>query len=287
MAGIDRASFKAQLDSSETLFAPLCLDALTARLCEEIGFACGYLSGGALGYSTGVSEALLTLTEIAEQTAAITRRSNLPLIADAGVGFGDPVHAVRAVWDLERAGAVAIEIEDQVAPKRVSHHRGIEHLVPAGEMVQKIEAAVSARQDPDLLLIARTSAVRHEGFDAAITRLNAYADAGADLLLLAPIEEEDFARAPKLLSRPVVAMAPLDARSRAEWSGLGYSIVLDPYSGQSIAYAATRRAYSGQFAGTGSGEELAELRRVYASLGGAAGLEDLYDVERRTTEPGT
>ena len=95
---------------------PLCLDPLTARLAEQVGFRFGYLSGGALGYSYAVSEALLTLTEICEITRKITQRSGIGLIVDGGVGFGDAVHVTRAVWEIEAAGAVAIELEDQVAP---------------------------------------------------------------------------------------------------------------------------------------------------------------------------
>jgi methylisocitrate lyase len=194
---------------------------------------------------------------------------------------------MRAVWDFEAAGAAAIEIEDQVAPKRVSHHRGVEHLVTTGEMVAKVEAAVAARRDPDLLLIARTSAVRHEGFDAAIARLVAYAEAGADLLLLGPTTEEEFARAPRLLPRPVVAMAPLGTRTHTEWSRLGYALVVDPYTGQAVAFEATRRAYQAQAEGSFGAEEVAATQRVYKELAGAAGLEELYEVERRTTEVGS
>src|SRR5690606_28455642 len=138
----------AALAAGPAVLAPLCLDPLTARLAAELGYGAGYLSGGALGYSLAVSEALLTLSEVAGATAAITRRTDLPLIVDGGVGFGDPVHTARAMWDLEAAGAAAVELEDQVAPKRVSHHRGVEHLVPVEEMVAKIEVAVAARRDP-------------------------------------------------------------------------------------------------------------------------------------------
>ncbi|HVB06769.1 MAG TPA: isocitrate lyase/PEP mutase family protein [Acidimicrobiales bacterium] len=282
-----RLALKRGIESGEGLFAPLCLDALTARLCEEIGFGCGYLSGGALGFSSGVSEALLTLTELAERTAAITRRSALPLIADGGVGFGDPVHTMRAVWDFEAAGAAAIEIEDQVAPKRVSHHRGIEHLVPAEEMAEKVRAAVQARKDPDFLIIARTSALRLESFDAAIARLTAYAEAGADLLLSGLLEGDELVRAPQLLPRPLIAMAPLDLRPREEWSRLGYPLVVDPYTGQSVAFDAMRSAFRAQHAGGSGPDEATRVKALYAELAPAAGLEELYEVERRTTEPGS
>ena len=110
-------------------FVPLCLDALSARVAQNAGFTKGYVSGGALGYAHAVSEALLTLDELCDVVRHVTARSDLQIIADAGVGFGDAAHVTRSISQLEAAGAWAIEIEDQVAPKRVSHHRGIEQLV--------------------------------------------------------------------------------------------------------------------------------------------------------------
>ena len=132
-----RQAFRARLEQPQPLFVPLCLDALSARIVEAAGFAAGYVSGGALGYANAVSEALLTLDELVSTTRHVTQRSNLPVIVDGGVGFGDAVHLVRAIWEVEATGAAAIEIEDQVAPKRVSHHRGVEHLISCGEMVAK------------------------------------------------------------------------------------------------------------------------------------------------------
>ena len=135
------------LGEREPVFAPLCLEPLTARVTEQAGFQFGYLSGGALGFSYAVSEALLTMTELVDVTRRITQRSNLGIIVDSGVGFGDAVHVARAIWEFEAAGACAIELEDQVAPKRVSHHRGIEHLVETAVMTEKIEQAVAITKE--------------------------------------------------------------------------------------------------------------------------------------------
>ncbi|MGK0226997.1 MAG: 2-methylisocitrate lyase-like PEP mutase family enzyme, partial [Thermoproteota archaeon] len=117
-----RARFKAALDGPTPVFAPLCLDPLAARLADNAGFAAGYLSGGALGFQYAIGEALLSYTEIADVARRITARSDLPLIVDGGVGFGDAVHAARATALFEATGAVAVEYEDQVAPKRLHHH---------------------------------------------------------------------------------------------------------------------------------------------------------------------
>jgi methylisocitrate lyase len=263
---------------------PLTLDPLTARLAEDLGYGAGYLSGGALGYQLAVSEALLTITELADTCRRMTVRSSLPIVVDGGVGFGDPVHVQRAIWEFEAAGAAAVELEDQVAPKRVSHHRGVEHLVPAEEMAEKVRAAVEARTDPDFLIIARTGAVRHEGFDAAVARLTRYQEAGADLLLLFPASDEEWATAPERLAAPLVAMVSVEAVA-----GLpaGWPLVVDPFTGQVLAYRAVRDAYRRYQAEGTTGHRVRELMDAYRELPGMAGLEALYDLERRTTEPGT
>ena len=279
-----RDGIEAALAGGAPVVGPLTLDPLTARLAEELGYGAGYLSGGALGYQLAVSEALLTITELADTCRRMTVRSSLPIVVDGGVGFGDAVHVQRAMWEFESAGAAAIELEDQVAPKRVSHHRGVEHLVPVEEMTDKIAAAVEARSDPDFLVIARTGAVRHEGFEAALGRLERYREAGADLLLLFPSTEEEWAAAPQRLGAPLVAMVSVEAVA-----GLpaGWPLVVDPITGQVLAYRAVRDAYRRYRTEGTSGHPVKELMSVYRELAPMAGLEPLYDLERRTTEPGT
>src|SRR5215217_4333778 len=142
-----------------TVIAPLALDALSAALARQVGFDTVYVGGGGLGYARGVSEALLTLTEVAEVTRGIAERVDVDLVVDATTGFGDAVHTSRTVRVLEQAGAAAVEVEDQMAPKRAHHHKGVDHMIGSEEMVGKIEAAVAARTDPDLLLIVRTNAL--------------------------------------------------------------------------------------------------------------------------------
>ena len=281
-----RQEFRAAIESGEPVFAPLCLTPLTARIVEEQGYRAGYLSGGALGYELAVSEALLTLTELATASRQITRRSGLPLIVDGGVGFGDAVHGARTIWELEETGAAAIELEDQVAPKRVSHHRGVEHLIPKDEMAAKIRVAADARVDPDFLIIARTGGVRNESFDSAIERAKAYRDAGADILMLFPSNEDGWEAAPKLLDAPLAAITSLDARTPTQWAELGWSLVIDPFTAQLLSVEVVRNAYA-RFAAQGNtGTELGgeRLRKAYAELSDLAGLEELFQIERETTE---
>lgn len=274
----------AALAGSEPVFAPLCLDALTARLARAAGFDFGYLSGGALGYSYAVSEALLTLTEIADATRRISVRSDLGLIVDGGVGFGDAVHVARAVWELESAGASAVELEDQVAPKRVSHHRGIEHLVDTRTMVQKIEQAAGARRDPGFLIIARTGAVANEGFDAALERLQHYRRAGADVLMLMPRDETELRRARDVLDAPLATITALDTRPPQAWAELGWNLIIDPFTAQVLAFDVVRGAYHRFMDGGSTGSDLKRLFEIYRTLPEAAGLDSLYAIEDVTTE---
>jgi methylisocitrate lyase len=277
-------SLATTLADGAPVFAPLALDPLTARVAAEAGFEFGYLSGGALGYSYAVSEALLTLTELVDVTRRLTLRSDLGIIVDGGVGFGDPVHLTRAVWEFEAAGATAIEIEDQVAPKRVSHHRGVEHLVSTAAMEEKIEQAVAARQSPEFLIIARTGAVRNESFDAAIDRLQAYQAAGADLLMLMPEDDAQLTEARARLSAPLATIASLDARSPESWKTLGWNLIVDPFTAQVLAHRAVQNAYQ-RFNESGStGSDPKEIFALYRTLPAMAGLDELYAIEDLTTE---
>ena len=272
------------LASENVVFAPLTLDALTGRIAEQAGFPAGYISGGALGFAHGVSEALLTLSEIADVTQHVTARSDIAVIVDAGVGFGDAVHTYRTMQVIEAAGAAGIEIEDQVAPKRVSHHRGIEHLVEIAEMTDKIRAAVDARTDADLVIIARTGAIRNESFEKAIERGNAYADAGADLVMLMPTKESEWQEAPRRVEVPLATITSLDARLPLEWATLGWDLVIDPFTAQTAAVKAVSAAYQ-QFRQSGTtGLDRAEIFEDYRRLPDIAGLQELYDIEDRTTE---
>src|SRR5579872_337664 len=155
---------------------------LFARLIEELGYEAVYVTGaGVANMYLGVPDiGLTTLTEIADHVAAISDAVAVPLLVDADTGFGNAVNMVRTVRVLERAGAAGIQIEDQVFPKRCGHFSG-KAVIPLDEMVQKIKAAVDARKDADLQIIARTDARAVEGLDKAIERAQAFAAAGADL----------------------------------------------------------------------------------------------------------
>ena len=277
-----RARFREALAGPEPVFAPLCLDPLSARLASEAGFDAGYLSGGALGFQYAVGEALLSYTEIADVARRITARSDLPLIVDGGVGFGDPVHVARATELFEATGAVAVEFEDQVAPKRLHHHIGVEHLVTTEEMAAKISAATAARTDQDFLIIARTGGFRHEGFDAGIARLEAYREAGADILM-AFCRDRDLQAVGERFDTPLSTITGLDHHTPDEWKALGWDLIIDAFTSQALAISHTRSAYA-SFAATGRTGVDIDGMGLHGELVDLCGLEPYLDIERQTTE---
>ena len=280
----NRAAFADKVRNGESILAPVALDPLSARLVESLEFEAAYLSGGGFGFQLSVSEALLTITEVAGLTRQITARSDIPLIVDGGVGFGDPLHTWRAVREIEAAGAAAIEIEDQVAPKRAHHHKGVEHLVPMEMMVDKVREAVDARRDEDFIIIARTGAVRNESFERALERCAAYREAGADVLMLFSSDEAQIAEAGRVLGGPLSMMAPADRLDRVTLAGHGFNVLIDPFTGQVAAYGAMRDAYRNIASSGASGREVDELMSLYREVQDTAGMDDLYAIEERTTE---
>ena len=280
----DRRHFADLVRSGQPILAPVALDPLSARLVESLGFEAAYLSGGGFGFQLSVSEALLTITEVAGLTRQITARSNVPLIVDGGVGFGDALHTTRAVREIEAAGAAAIEIEDQVAPKRAHHHKGVEHLVPLELMVDKVREAVAARRDEDFIVIARTGAVRNESFERALERCAAYREAGADVLMLFTSDPDQIAEAGRVLGGPLSMMAPADRLDRAALAEHGFNVLIDPFTGQVAAYGAMRDAYRSIANSGASGHEVDELMSLYREVQTMAGMDELYAIEERTTE---
>lgn len=172
-------------------------DPYTARVAEAFGIQCVHIGGYQLGTHYVTSEPLLTLTELATTTRYVTSAVRIPVVVDAGAGFGEPLHVMRTVKELERAGAVCIHIEDQIYPKRVHYHQGIEHVVPRGDMVAKIKAALAARSDPNFVIMARTDAMKTDGFAEGIERANLYLEAGAEMVMIFPNTLEEARQAPR------------------------------------------------------------------------------------------
>jgi 2-methylisocitrate lyase-like PEP mutase family enzyme len=232
LAAARRLSLKRALGERRALLVPGAGDALAARIIEDLRFEAVYLTGAGLAnMALGVPDlGLVTLTELVDAAAAIADATALPLIVDGDTGFGNPLNVVRAVRALERAGASALQLEDQVFPKKCGHFAG-KAVISAAEMAAKVKAAVDARQDANLLVIARTDALAIEGIDRAIERARAYAEAGADATFVeAPTSAADLARIPRELALPQVANMVVGGRTpllpQTELARMGFGLVL-------------------------------------------------------------
>ena len=200
----ERARFRELLVPGAAVVLPGVANALAARVVADLGFPAAYVTGAGIANTfLGIPDnGLVTLTELTDHVAAIRAVFPGPLMVDADTGFGNAVNLTRTVKLLERAGADAIQIEDQVFPKRCGHFEG-KAVIPKDEMVAKIKAAVDARSDPGLLIVARTDSIATDGFAAAIDRACAYRVAGADIgFVEAPQSPDQIADIPRLLPWP-------------------------------------------------------------------------------------
>src|SRR5579859_2544486 len=206
-------------------------NALAARIVEDLGFEAIYLTGaGFTNMSLGLPDmSFMDLSQVAAATMAIRNVTELPLVVDADTGFGNAVNVTQTVRILERAGASAIQLEDQTSPKRCGHFEGKE-LVPAAEMIAKIKAAVDARRD-GMVVIARTDARAVEGFEGALDRAGRYIEAGADMTFLeAPQTLDEVRRVPRALGVPQLLNIVVGGKTpviiQAQAAQMGFSLLL-------------------------------------------------------------
>jgi 2-methylisocitrate lyase-like PEP mutase family enzyme len=210
-----RSDLRNMLQPGAAVLLPGVSNALAARVVADLGFPVAYVTGAGIANTyLGIPDnGLVTLTELADHVAAIREVFPGPLVVDADTGFGNAVNMVRTVQLLERAGADALQIEDQVFPKRCGHFSGKE-VIPSAEMVEKVKAAVDARRDGDLVIIARTDAIAPEGYEAAIARAVAYREAGADVTFVeAATSIEQMADIPRRLPWPQLANIVIGGRT--------------------------------------------------------------------------
>ena len=228
-----RASFRAALESGRLQRFPGAFSPLVAKLVAELGFDGVYVSGAVLSADLGLPDiGLTTLTEVGGRGGQIAGVTDLPTLIDADTGFGEPMSAARTVAVLEDAGLAGCHLEDQENPKRCGHLDG-KAVVPTGDMIKRLRAAVSARRDPNFIICARTDAAGIEGIPAAIERAKAYADAGADLIfteaLYTPAEFEQFRAA---VDTPLLANMTEFGKSQLlnanQLSDIGYNVVIYP-----------------------------------------------------------
>lgn len=244
-----RRVFHDLLAREDPLIVPGVVDALTARLCERAGAACVYVTGaGVANAQLAVPDVgLTTMHDVVETARRVAAAVGLPVISDADTGYGNALNVMRTVHEFESAGAVAIQLEDQIAPKRCGHFEGKEVIDP-DEMVMKIRAALRARSDPTFAIIARTDAAAVLGIDEALRRARLYRDAGADVLFVeAPRSREELMRIPREVPGVphvvnVVEGGKTPRLPSAEFAAMGFQIVLYPNLALRVAARAVARA---------------------------------------------
>ena len=281
------ARLRELLNSGQTVVAPGAFDPLAARLVEEAGFAAVYMTG--FGTSAALlgrpDVGLLTMTEMADSAGRIAACVDIPLIADADTGYGNPLNVIRTVGAYEAAGVAGLHIEDQVAPKKCGHMEG-KQVIGADEMAQKVRAAVDARTDPDFVIIARTDARAVEGLDSALDRARRYRDAGADVLFIEALVSEAeieaaaaaFPDVPLLFNWAEGGKTPPVGLDRL--TELGYRIVIFPIGTLLAATAAMRRILR-EIAAAGTPASLLGELPTFGEFTDFIGLPEVRGIEQR------
>ena len=278
---------RTRLAAKGILIAPGVYDGLTAALATDAGFEALYLSGAAVAYTRlGRPDiGLSTATEMAETMALIADRTDLPVIMDADTGFGNALNARRTMVTYERAGAGALQVEDQTYPKRCGHLSD-KSLISCDEMVGKIAAMADARRH-DTLIVARTDAIAVEGFAAATDRAGAYIEAGADVLFIeAPRDRDELAKIPETFRGKVPLLAnmveggatPISSATALE--EMGFDIVIFP-GGIVRALARTAQDYYQSLHATGSNTSFKDRMHDFDGLNAAIGTPELLAIGKR------
>ncbi|WP_339950487.1 isocitrate lyase/PEP mutase family protein [uncultured Albimonas sp.] len=275
-------SLRDRLQRTGAVVAPGVYDALSASIAQAAGFEAIYLSGAGIAY-TRLGRAdigLVSMNEVAEVIGLVRDRVSIPMIVDGDTGYGNAMNVERTVRLFERAGATAIQLEDQTTPKRCGHLRD-KSVTSAGEMISKIKAAVDARVSAETLIVARTDARAVEGLPAAIERARLYAEAGADVLFVeAPRSREELqtvvaelgAKAPLLANMVEGGQTPIS--SAAELGEIGFSIAIFP-GGVVRAVAKTMVDYYASLAAHGSNQPFAERMFDFDALNEVIGTPDM------------
>ena len=275
------------------LHLPSVYDPMGARLVEQSGFQATYVGGYVSGASKAITEPLLTLTEQVEIASEVASSVTIPVLADAGAGFGEPLHTRRTVKEFITSGLAGIHIEDQLFPKRAHYHKNMVHAITPTEFKDKIEFACKTRDElePDFLIIARTDTCRELGLEEAISRINIAAEVGADMGLLFPRTKEEAIEAVRQSKIPLVYVQSRGNRdnrplfSRSELEGMGYAMCIDAQIMLLVAFDAQRRMLS-ELKNTGdfsllSQESNIQIRQEIEDI---INLEEYYKIEKSTVE---
>src|SRR6516165_7250284 len=272
---------------------PVAYDARGGRLIEDTGFKAAYVGGFVTGGSRCTSEPLLTLDEQVRVAGDVAKALRIPALADAGAGFGEPLHTMRAVREFIHAGIAGVHIEDQLFPKRAHYHKYVAHVIPRKEFADKIRFACRQRDrsDRDFVIVARSDSCRFEGLNEAIDRVNLAAEQGADMGMIFPRDLSELQQAPRLAKIPLVYVVSRGNRDNrpvvtsAQLADMGYKVALDALLYLLVSFHFNKRALeelkaTGDFAGL-SPEECVTARHDIENL---VGLDEFYAIEEETVE---
>ena len=287
------ARLRALLKRKKLITIPSAYDALTARMIEDAGFDAVYTGGFITGGSTCLSEPLLTLRDQLEVGQRLAAAVSIPLVMDAGAGWGEPMHTMRTVRECIGAGVAAIHLEDQLFPKRAHYHAYVAHNIPLNEYRDKIRFACEQRDalDKDFVIIARSDACRIQGYKEAIKRVNAGVREGGDMTMIFPRNHREAVNAPKDADAPMVYVQSRGNRdgrpvySGAELADMGYAMVIDAVLAICVNFHFMKKVLqelkqSGDYRGMTPAECILARQGIEEIIG----LEDSYRVERATVE---
>ncbi len=281
------------VNAKKFLELPTAHDALTGRLIESVGFKSLYVGGFVTGGSTAISEPQLTMSEQIRVASDIANGLKIPVVMDAGAGWGEPLHTMRTIRECIRAGIAGVHIEDQLFPKRAHYHTYVAHNIPLNEFRDKIKLACVQRDesDPDFVIIARSDACREQGYAEAVKRMRVAADAGADMGLIFPRNDKETINAPKQCKLPMVYVQSRGNRdkrplySNAQLQDMGYAGCIDAILSVGVQFHFMRKALlelkkTGDYTGMTQTEWVSARHDVETLIG----LEDHYRIERETVE---
>lgn len=284
---------RALVKAGKFLELPSAYDPIVARLAESVGFRTVYSGGFVTGGSTCISEPLLTMTEQIKAASDIAHAVSIPVVMDAGAGWGEPLHTMRTIRECIRAGIAGVHIEDQIFPKRAHYHTYVVHDIPLEEYRDKIRLACEQRDrmDRDFVIIARSDACRIQGCKEAIRRVNVAADQGADMGLIFPTNHRDAVSTPRLAKVPMIYVQSRGNRddrplySNAQLRDMGYAGCIDAIFGVGIHFHFMKKALeelkrTGDYTGMTQEEWVAARKGVEDLIG----LDEYYRIERETVE---
>lgn len=272
---------------------PTAYDAITGRLIQSLGFKSLYVGGFVTGGSTAISEPQLTMNEQIGVASNVANGLNIPVVMDAGAGWGEPLHTMRTIRECIRAGIAGVHIEDQLFPKRAHYHTYVAHNIPINEFRDKIKLACAQRDetDKDFVIIARSDACREQGYREAVKRMLVARDVGADMGLIFPRTHKETVSAPKDCKLPLVYVQSRGNRdkrplySNPQLKDMGYAGCIDAILAIGVQFHFMRKALqeikkTGDYSGM-TADEWVTARHDIETL---IGLDDYYRIERETVE---